>query len=1492
MPADTRMPADSDKSSGNGELPDPFEHLPPEEATLLKKQIDMPKVKVSYFTLFRYATKTDLAVVSFGYLCSVIAGAAVPLFTVVIGNLTQDFTNFFTSPSANSDQFQKSVNHNALYFLYLGLGIIVFTFLYTYILTDRGEVLAARIRSHYLAAILRQNIAYFDRLGAGEVTTRITSDTNAIQDGISSKAGIVVGGFSTFGCAFVIGFIKDWKLTFVLISVVAAIILVTAVGTIFIIKYTNKNTEAYGQGSSIAEEAFSAIRTAVAFDSQDQLAEKFDGHLQKALRQGINKGISSSLLVASFFSVVFFAYALALWQGSRFIASGDSEVGNVVTVVIAMVIGAFLLASVAPCFETIGKAVASASKIFEAIDRPSTVDPTSDEGIKLEDVKGEIELKNIKLVYPSRPDVAVLEDIDLEVKSGQTVALVGMSGSGKSSIIGLIERFYDPIRGCVTLDGTDVSELNVRWLRQQIALVSQEPILFNVSVYENITFGLIGTRYENVDEEKKLELVIEACKLANAWDFIQNLTEGLDTKVGERGFLMSGGQKQRIAIARAIIAKPKILLLDEATSALDTKSEGIVQDALDKASKDRTTIVIAHRLSTIKHADKIVVMAGGRIVESGTHTQLLCSNGAYAKLVEAQRISSSNIPEEPADNIGSVRPQKLVIEGEDIPLGKTASTQQSISPVQLEGQHLEPEGAKRSKEKWHIIIGTIGSVFGGLGYTALNVLFSKIVSSFMVPPNEYGEMRHHVNVYTGYLFMVGVILLVVFSLGLGALSAASEKLVRHIRYYVFKQFLRMDIEFHDRDENTSGSLASTLAKDAQSIEGLGGSTLGQIFQSLAVLFSGMIVALCFNWRVALVCISTIPVLVLCGFAQVFVLMKLEEHAKVVYEDSGSYACEGISAIRTVASLTREHGIWKSYCDQVVGQAKGSRLATLRSSLFYALSQGIAPWIMGLGFWYGTTLLKDGKCDVFEFFTSFTCVVFGAQSAGSVFSYAPNMSKAKKAAENISKVIEINPKIDTWSKDGNMLEDDTVQGNIEFKDVHFSYPTRPNVPVLKGLNLSVKREQYVALVGASGCGKSTTIQLIERFYDTLSGQVTLDGEDISKLNINSYRKQLGFVPQEPVLYSGTIRENILLGTNEDDVPDHVMHDAARNANIHEFVMSLPEGYDTLCGTKGTLLSGGQKQRIAIARALIRNPKVLLLDEATSALDGQSEKVVQQALDQAAKGRTTVAVAHRISSIQNADIIYVFDDGKICETGTHQQLLAKRGNHTQLSCVPRQSTHYESAPLKVLETKRSRTVIVSFFSGELAKTIGCFKCTLIKATPNIWLKKLPITKPVKGKSGLDIEYSQQFDVKPQTQPHRLLRSIVTQRDMKVGLASKFFGLGRQNTDKICSKLGLYPKMRMHQLNEQQVLAITKELSEYTIEKDKKNEILADIDLKRRIGSYAGRRHAQGLPVKGQRTRTNATTAKKLNRLQRRLYSTDSRPVASSVGLFSSFRQKLGL
>ncbi|KAK7203709.1 P-loop containing nucleoside triphosphate hydrolase protein, partial [Myxozyma melibiosi] len=879
-----------------------------------------------------------------------------------------------------------------------------------------------------------------------------------------------------------------------------------------------------------------------------------------------------------------------------------------------------------------------------------------------------------------------MEDFSLKVPAGKTVALVGASGSGKSTIVGIIERFYKPVRGTVTLDGHDITDLNIRWLRSKISLVSQEPTLFSTSVYENVAQGLIGSEYEFASPAEKEQLVIEACKQANAYSFITALPQGFETPVGERGFLLSGGQKQRIAIARAIVSNPKILLLDEATSALDTKSEGVVQEALDRAAKNRTTIVIAHRLSTIKDADLIVVMKRGVIVESGTHNELLAKEGEYFELVQSQKIekekkalitgealssssesdSSSSIDEKiDSDDEKLVKVKTTVtVKGDvmsDSDFSDTATIaeeESGYSTVDL----IKFIGGISAPENKYIAMGVFCSFIQGMSYPALGEFYGHAVQGLQLAYTDPDRMYAEVYKWAGLFIFLAFLLLAASTGAFSIYSFVAQRLVRRIRYQMFRYLLRQDISFYDRDENTTGVLTMSLAREAQSIDGLSGATFGQIMNSIINVVSSGILAIIIAYKLGLVCVACVPIMVLSGFFRFWVLSKFEETVKKSHEASASYACEAAAAIKTVVSLTREDDVLTHYHETLHSQTLNSRAASRKSAILYGIAQGMQYFITALAFWWGGNLLRIREYGLLEFYIAYMSVIFGAQGAGIVFSYASDMGKARLAAVNVKRLFMRQPVVDSWARDGSDPQD--VKGSIEFKDVVFRYPTRPTVAVLNNLNLSVKSGQYVALVGASGCGKSTTIGLIESFYRPNAGKIMLDGVDISTFNVNAYRSHMALVSQEPTLYAGTIRDNVKLGSPDEDISDEAMIEACKQANIHEFIMSLPDGYETLVGSKGTLLSGGQKQRVAIARALIRQPKILLLDEATSALDSESEKVVQAALDVAAKGRTTIAIAHRLSTIQGADIIYVFDQGAIVESGNHQELLGRRGKYYEL------------------------------------------------------------------------------------------------------------------------------------------------------------------------------------------------------------------------------------
>ncbi|KAF3178414.1 GTPase-activating protein [Orbilia oligospora] len=1275
---------------------DPLAHLPPHEAEIIRRQTAIPEPKINYFSLYRYASRSDLTLLFICHFASIAAGAVLPLMTVVFGNLAGEFADFFMSnpisdPGAPG-RLMDTVERLTLYFVYMGVGEFVLVYTATVISIHVGEKISGRIRQQFLAAILRQNIGFFDKLGAGEVTTRITADVALINAGISEKVSLTLYSLSTFVSAFVIAFVRSWKLTLILFSAVVAINLVLGVAGKFMVKYNKKAIDSYAKGGTVAEEVLSSIRNAVAFGTQGKLAEQYEEYLDIAEHWGKrHKGILAFMLGA-LMTIIYLNYGLAFWQGSRFYIRGDAGLNDVVNVLMAIIIGAFSLGGVAPHVQAMTTAVAAAAKIYGTIDRQSPLDSSSDDGGKIENLKGDIELVGIKHIYPSRPEVVVIEDMNLKIPAGKTTALVGASGSGKSTIVGLVERFYDPVGGEVLLDGHDIKTLNLRWLRENISLVQQEPVLFNASIYANVAFGLIGTPYENAADEKKRELIEQACEMSNAAQFINSLPEGYETNVGERGFSLSGGQKQRIAIARAIVSDPKILLLDEATSALDTRSEGIVQAALDKAAQNRTSIIIAHRLSTIKNADNIVVMSQGRIVEQGKHDELLEAKGPYYMLVEAQKFQETKErPDEDEED------EKLAEAAEELKLQRTRTkaSMAEVDPDDLEMAHrlnradtsrsaasaalaAKPDevtvqyslwtlikliGSYNKTEKLLMAVGVFLCIIAGGGYPVQSVLFAKSIGALSLDPKtQRDKIEKEINFWSAMYIMLAATQLISYT-GQGvAFAYCSEKLVKRVRTQAFRTLLRQDISYFDDERHTSGALTTLLSTETTFLAGLSGATLGTISIVLTTLIASFVLSLAIAWKLALVVIATVPILLACGFFRFWILARFESTAKAAYEKSASYACEATSSIRTVATLTREQDVLRNYHNQLVAQEKRSFKNTLKSSSLYAMSQSFVFLCVALGFWWGGNLISKYELTIFQFFVCFTAVIFGAQSAGTIFSFSPDMGKAKHAAQTLKELFDRKPEIDSWSEEGQKLEH--VEGTIEFTDVHFRYPTRPTQPVLRGLSLIVKPGQYVALVGPSGCGKSTTISLIERFYNPLTGSITLDDQEISDLNIKDLRSHMALVSQEPTLYQGTIRHNIVLGALRDDVTDEEVFKACKDANIYDFIMSLPEGFQTVCGSRGVLLSGGQKQRIAIARALIRNPKILLLDEATSALDSESEKVVQAALDNARAGRTTICVAHRLSTIQNADVIYVFDQGRIVESGTHQELMALKKRYAEL------------------------------------------------------------------------------------------------------------------------------------------------------------------------------------------------------------------------------------
>ena len=1256
--------------------------------------------------LFRYATPAERLLNWIGIVSACIVGIGQPLMTVLFGNLTTVFLGAsFHRPDPNEfvgmiHELHRRVDFDALMLVFIGIGTFVFTYIYMGIWVYTGETITLRIRRNYLRAILHQDVSYFDRLGAGEITTRIQSDIQLIQEGISDKLPTMFTFISTFVAGFVVAYIRSWKLALVMTSILPCIIITAVVLNIFVAKYQQVELQHVARAASLAEESLSTVRTAKAFGIEALLSSLYNQRNKEATYASQRRAIASGFGLGSFFFCIYSAYALAFYFGSKLVANGEIASGIVMNVIFAVLIGAFGLALLAPNLQSLSFALAAGGKVYEAIDRKPPIDSSSTEGLRPEHCNGHISVRGVKFAYPARPDITVLNDFNLEIPAGQMTALVGPSGSGKSTIIGLVERFYDPLEGELLLDGTPLKNLNIQWLRTQIGLVAQEPLLFATTVWENIAFGLTNTPYESWPLEKKNELIVRAAHEANAHSFVTDLPEGYETLVGERATLLSGGQKQRISIARAIVKNPKILLLDEATSALDTASEGIVQEALDRASRGRTTISVAHRLSTIKNADNIVVMKSGEIVEQGNHSSLLdIPNGVYAGLVSTQRIQSRQ-----TNAVAAMADIKEETEAE-APLASRVSlvTQGSVTSEAMKMSGITHSKVDDSDEKrqsmlylmtrlcrigWDLLVpyflpSAICAIASGATYPSFAILFGLAIDNFgqcqnqsgrPCPEPDRGNMRHTANMHGLYFFIIAILATAAMVLQVALIQQGSALLMHRLRGLMFRKYMESDVKYFDEDKHNSGVLTTTLAEHTQKINGFVGVSMGTIVQSVSTVVTGSIIALIYGWKLALVVIACIPFTLSAGYVRLKLVIMKDVKVRKTHLEAARIASESANGIRTVASLTREQDCLDRYEESLKKASLVAKRAAIYGNIAFALSQSCSYWVIALAFWYGSRLIVNvpanndpagvtSEYGTGQFFTILTSVVFGSIQAGNVFNYVPDISNAQGSASALFGLLDMHPDIEDRPDEGIDLHE--CQGQVCFEGVHFRYPTRPGIPVLRGVDLSIAPGTHCALVGQSGCGKSTTIQLIERFYDPQIGRITLDGHDIRTLSTRSLRRHIALVSQEPTLYDGTIAFNLRLGSEHpDSVTEEQLVHAARSANIYDFVNGLPDGFDTQVGGKGTQLSGGQKQRIAIARALIRNPKVLLLDEATSALDSDSEKVVQQALDAAAAGRTTISIAHRLSTIVRADNICAFDQGIVTESGNHEALMARNGLYANL------------------------------------------------------------------------------------------------------------------------------------------------------------------------------------------------------------------------------------
>ncbi|OVA18006.1 ABC transporter [Macleaya cordata] len=1221
---------------------------------------------VGFKELFRFADRLDYVLMAVGTVGALVHGCSLPVFL----RFFADLVNSFGSNTNNVDKMMQEVLKYAFYFLVVGAAIWASSWAEISCWMWTGERQSTKMRIKYLEAALNQDVQYFDtEVRTSDIVFAINSDTVMVQDAISEKLGNFIHYMATFVSGFVVGFTAAWQLALVTLAVVPLIAVVGGIQTTTLAKLSSKSQEALSQAGNIAEQTIVQIRTVLSFVGESRALQAYSSALKISQRIGYKTGFAKGFGLGATYFIVFCCYALLLWYGGYLVRHDYTNGGLAIATMFSVMIGGIGLAQSAPSISAFAKAKVAAAKIFRVINHQPSIDRRTESGLELDSVTGHIELKNLDFSYPSRPDVRILSNLSLNVQPGKTIALVGSSGSGKSTVVSLIERFYDPTSGQVLLDGHDIKTLKLRWLRQQIGLVSQEPALFATTIKENMLLG--RTDATQVEME-------EAARVANAHSFIIKLPQGYDTQVGERGLQLSGGQKQRIAIARAMLKNPAILLLDEATSALDSESEKLVQEALDRFMIGRTTLVIAHRLSTIRKADLVAVLQQGSVSEIGTHEELLAKgdNGVYAKLIRMQETAHETALNNARKS--SARPSSARNSVSSPIIGRNSSYGRSpysrrLSDFSTSDFSLSLDGAppnyrleklafkeqassfwrlaKMNSPEWaYALVGSIGSVICG----SMSAFFAYVLSAVMSVyyNQDYAYMRREIGKYCYLLIGVSSAALIFNTLQHFFWDVVGENLTKRVREKMLSSVMKNEMAWFDREENESGRIAARLALDANNVRSAIGDRISVIMQNSALMLVACTAGFVLEWRLALVLIAVFPVVVAATVLQKMFMKGFSGDLEGSHAKATQLAGEAVSNVRTVAAFNSEAKIVGLFSSNLRIPLKRCFWKGQIAGSGYGVAQFLLYASYAIGLWYASWLVKHGISDFSKTIRVFMVLMVSANGAAETLTLAPDFIKGGQAMKSVFDLLDRKTEIEPDDPDSTTAPE-TIRGDVELKHVDFAYPSRPDIQIFRDLTLRARAGKTLALVGPSGCGKSSVISLVQRFYEPTSGRILIDGKDIRKYNLKSLRKHIAMVPQEPCLFAATIHENIAYG--RESATEAEVIEAATLANAHKFISALPEGYGTWVGERGIQLSGGQRQRIAIARGLIKKAEIMLLDEATSALDAESERSVQEALERACSGRTTIVVAHRLSTIRNANVIAVIDDGKVVEQGSHSHLL---------------------------------------------------------------------------------------------------------------------------------------------------------------------------------------------------------------------------------------------